>query len=573
MQINISPNFKISNFTFEAKNIIFDELKKHFNSVNTSLIPSYKMVDLINYLYSQNADKGIEVNIDDFLFNNQIELIDKIKLAIKEIYIDATNEIEKSKFSKNILTPNDLIKYAVKLMQDKQTAKLIAQQFSYLFVDEFQDTSSTQFNLITSMMDNGVNVFVAGDTNQSIYEFRGANKDNFKNMITQINSKNVGQTLSENFRADNNLLQNINYIFKSTFTFNNKKINFEHIDFQNISLGIIENSMNILYSSRIDDTVNKSLLGSSSYNGISILCRNNYELRECSIVLKNANIPTIVYGGKSFYKSPYIIDVCKILTSLIYSCELNDHEMQYTEFYMSFCKANNDNTFNQLMDELRHTIKRQSVSNFLNQLYEKSFIIKYLQKLNNQQEIANLYKLIDMSRNYKQASYQAIEFVEFLNIMISTGKEEEQAEIPFNKIKNAVTLSTIHRAKGLSFETVIIPYIDRNLYRPNSRPKVIFEKGSSLGIDCKSLFSKQEQNLIDTDFEQSFSDKIIKNLEEELRIFYVAMTRAKKHVFFACEKPYEKLKYKMSLPNYTSYFKWLYEIDNGKFLNKIKFTP
>jgi len=555
LQINIAPNFIVSNFSFEIKNIIFDEFKKYYENTNDSLIPSYKIVEIIKDLYDESAERELEINFTELPNSN--DEIDKIKLTIKKIYQIVVKRIEDEKFSKNVLTPNDLIKYSIKLFQDKHTAKLIANEYSYVFVDEFQDTNQNQFNLLKLMMKNGSKIFIAGDQNQSIYSFRGADLTNFNKMISEMKVESSGQILTENFRADANLLKEINSIFNSKFYFNKTHLNFKHTNLVGLNKGKIKNSVNIIYSSNLYEVIMQIIADGKTYNDIAILCRTNNELNQCAAILNKAQIPAVVYGGKSFYKSAYIIDVYKILYALVYAGKINDQEMVYTQFYLSYKKYSNEN-FKNLFLNLKYDVKKMSLSNFLNSLYEKTFIIKYLKDFNYQQELANLYKLMDLCRNYNNISSPFIEFISFLDIMISIEKEEEQAEIPFNKIKNAVAISTIHKAKGLSFNNVIIPFIDKNLYSARTKPKVVLDEDNTFGLDADYVFANNDNTIKDSLYQTILKRKTINYLEEELRILFVAMTRAKEKVWLLTSNSRNKLEYRIKKNNnYISYFKWL----------------
>lgn len=424
-------------------------------------------------------------------------------------------------------------------------------------MDEFQDTNQNQFNLLKLMMKNGSKIFIAGDQNQSIYSFRGADLTNFNKMISEMKVESSGQILTENFRADANLLKEINSIFNSKFYFNKTHLNFKHTNLVGLNKGKIKNSVNIIYSSNLYEVIMQIIADGKTYNDIAILCRTNNELNQCAAILNKAQIPAVVYGGKSFYKSAYIIDVYKILYALVYAGKINDQEMVYTQFYLSYKKYSNEN-FKNLFLNLKYDVKKMSLSNFLNSLYEKTFIIKYLKDFNYQQELANLYKLMDLCRNYNNISSPFIEFISFLDIMISIEKEEEQAEIPFNKIKNAVAISTIHKAKGLSFNNVIIPFIDKNLYSARTKPKVVLDEDNTFGLDADYVFANNDNTIKDSLYQTILKRKTINYLEEELRILFVAMTRAKEKVWLLTSNSRNKLEYRIKKNNnYISYFKWL----------------
>ena len=164
----------------------------------------------------------------------------------------------------------------------------------------------------------------------------------------------------------------------------------------------------------------------------------------------------------------------------------------------------------------------------------------------------------------------------YLDIMISTNQEEDDAELSKkDREEGAVSLYSIHRAKGLDFKIVIIPDFDLNLNRNATKPKIIskYENGNiELGFNSFYLFNNdEEKENNDPMFENMLTNYTISNLEEEIRILYVAMTRAKHMLILSNNIPKwqivttcEKNRY------YVSYFRWLYEIQNGKFIEEFE---
>jgi|GEM_PF-2180365 len=569
LEIDIAPSFLVGSFARESEEIIFETIKQRYEDNGANLLPTYKMIVLVKKLIESNLDKGIEATIDDFVVDDPNERLADIKVAIRDVYLQAIEEIEKVKLRKNILTKNDSIRYAAKLMQDERTAKIVAKQFKYVFVDEFQDTDNDQHKFLSSLLNAGIKLFIAGDKNQAIYNFRNANPDSFDNMASKMNLGEGGVILTENFRAGTVLIREINNIFRSKFYHNKRELKFDHIELKATRDDSMYEPMKFLESTKVTSAVEIARGNKQGYKGISVLCRTNYELERCVRALKQAKIPVVVYGGKSFYKSPCIIDTLKMLNAIIYGGDVFESEFQYTEFCLSYSRFADNANFTNLLIELRKEIKSQSIAHFLELLYKKTHLLEYLQAQNKQQEEANLHKLIDIARNFGESPIRSIEFAEYLNMMIVIEKEEDQAEIPVNKISNAVIVSTIHKAKGLSFDSVIVPNIDRNLIW-KKKQEIVLDKEKVFGLDSKYVFWKKEESVVDESYERFLREKTYKDLEEELRVFFVALTRGKNQVILTSEKSIENMKYKSRTIVYASYLRWLYEIDNGDFLNKIK---
>ena len=140
------------------------------------------------------------------------------------MYLEAQELIEKQKKEENVLTPNDLISKTVELLENDYVAKKVAEQYKYIFIDEFQDTNKDQFNLVNILITHGVKIFLVGDDKQSIYGFRGADVENSMEMhsiIKLMQEKNEEEIyMNENFRADKSLIETVNKIFQTKKLFN-----------------------------------------------------------------------------------------------------------------------------------------------------------------------------------------------------------------------------------------------------------------------------------------------------------------------------------------------------------------
>ena len=311
------------------------------------------------------------------------------------------------------------------------------------------------------------------------------------------------------------------------------------------------------------------------YKDIAVLCRRNADLDEHALQLKEQGIPIEVVGGKGFYRAKEIIDTYKILNAIINKGKLEKEELKFTDYYKAYI-SNKDN-FDDLIEELGVSIRENVISNFLDILYKKSGIIKYYKYFKNYQAIANLQKLQNISREKMyEEGVQPVDFLQYLDIMISTNQEEDEAELSKqDKEEGAVSLYSIHKAKGLDFKVVIIPDFDLNLNRPATKPKIIsiFDKNNILlGFNSYQLFTNEEdKKFSDPMYEYLIRDYTLANLEEEIRILYVAMTRAK-HLLVLANKDskfFNNVEFNRN-QYIVSYLRWLTEIEGGEFIKKFE---
>ena len=510
-----------------------------------------------------------------------------------EIYLKCYDEIESMKRERNVLTQNDLIKLSARLLQDKYVAKSISSKYRYLFIDEFQDTSIDQFNLVKAFIDNGVKVFVVGDEKQSIYKFRGSDISSFYEMtdiISEIKKRNENDKqeifINENFRTDYELLNDINTIFNSNFYFAKNRIRFDNLALDKTDVlkkepKATENPLQVYYEKDVATIVRRLIATQTikgkpiKYKDIAVLCRRNADLDEHALQLKEQGIPIEVVGGKGFYRAKEIIDTYKILNAIINKGKLEKEELKFTDYYKAYISTKDN--FDDLIEELSVTIRENVISNFLDILYKKSGIIKYYKYFKNYQSIANLQKLQNISREKMyEEGVQPVDFLQYLDIMISTNQEEDEAELSKqDKEEGAVSLYSIHKAKGLDFKVVIIPDFDLNLNRPATKPKIIsiFDKENILlGFNSYQLFTNEEdKKFSDPMYEYLIRDYTLANLEEEIRILYVAMTRAKHLLVLANKnsKFFNNVEFNRS-QYIVSYLRWLSEIDSGEFIKKFE---
>lgn len=596
MNINIPNNFNISSFKFEIDEIFAEVLNDYADIDVFEQIQLYKLKDLLKRYYNENENRGIvlPVNaVDKLKFTSNNEFWSKFKKCFLEIYIKASAQIERLKRERNVLTQNDLIKYSAKLLQNEYVAKSISSKYKYLFIDEFQDTSIDQFKLVKAFIDNGVNVFVVGDEKQSIYKFRGSDITSFYEMtdiISEIKKNNYFDDkqnfINENFRTDYELLSNINKIFNSNFYFNKRQIPFVNLSLDKVDslkkeLKTTDNPLQVYYKTDLSKIItqlvdNESIKGKPiKFKDIAVLCRRNSDLDEHALRLKGEGIPVEVVGGKGFYRAKEIIDTYKILNSLINKGKIEFEELKFTDYYKSYISTKDD--FENLINELRISMRENVISNFLDILYKKTRILKYYKTLKNLQAIANLQKLQNISREKMyEEGVQPVDFLQYLDIMISTNQEEDESELSKkDKEEGAVSLYSIHKAKGLDFKVVIIPDFDLNLNRGAVRPRIISVIDNDLimlSFNSFYLFNDTIQKSCDDSmYDEMLKDHTLSNLEEEIRILYVAMTRAKHMLILSNNNSKEANINDFYRNSYNvSYLRWIYEIDRGRFIENFE---
>ncbi len=594
LNVGIPLNFKIASIRKETGDIINETVNKYHSEEVLREIPQYKVAKLLDILLRENCNKGFMINNDnigEFVLNTQDnEYWNSFKKLFLKMYVEISEKIDELKYLENILTTDDLIRKAAELMKNQYILAKVSEKYKYVFIDEFQDTNKDQFNLVYSLINNGVHVFLVGDEKQSIYAFRGSDIQNsmeMSSLITEIKKNDTNQlsesVMNENFRTDNFLLEKINKIFEHDFQFNGSKIEFPNMRLEKIDSlkdpeKSEENPLRISFQANIIDVINhlvsnEKIRGKDiTYGDISVLCRSNFDLDNLAVQLKAAQIPVEVVGGKGFYKSKEIIDTYKIFNSVINTSKVYKTELYFTDYYKAVIENTSNLNFDNFLEELSTLFREDTVEGIVNFIYTETHIEDYYRSKGMYQEIANLQKLKDKARDLMTKEFmQPIQFLEYLNIMIMSNQEDDDADIAeVEKDNGVVSLYSIHKAKGLAFKVVIVPHFDKKLNRPIIYPKIILDnkKDKPKMIAIGYEYFQDDVPVDDKDYNDLLESKTVELLEEELRILYVALTRPEHMLILLCDNPKTKLMQCKKIREYASWAKWISEIDNGQFLEE-----
>ena len=508
---------------------------------NFTIYDSYDSEKLISNIIKEmnlNKDfykaKGIKSRVsslkNSFItpknYFNQPELIESDKLANRiqfgEIY---RNYVDRC-FKSAVMDFDDLLLKTNQLLNSSPETLIKYQKiFKYILVDEYQDTNYSQYLIIKSLADRYQNLCVVGDDSQSIYSFRGANIDNILNF-----KKNYPECttykLEQNYRSSKNIVEGANSLIKKNKFKIDKNIWTLNDSGSKIILNRSQNDSDEgrFVASNIFEEKNNNQLNNGSF---AVLYRTNAQSRSIEDALRKINIDYQVFGGLSFYQRKEIKDVTAYLRLVVNS---NDEE--------SFRRIVNFPPRGiglKTLEKLLIISERENIS-----MYDTINIIDKYPKLFNKgvmgrmTDFRNLIESLKIESKTKNADYvltnvingsgiidfyrnegsvesiNRIENIEELrsgiNDFILEQKELADGDTSITRYlqdislysetdksfsSDRVSLMTIHMAKGLEFNVVYVVGIEENLF-----PSIL------------SLNSSED-------------------LEEERRLFYVAMTRAK----------------------------------------------
>ncbi len=491
--------------------IIRNYLKKYNRQVN--LIEDekiYNKYNLVGEIY-KNINKKKMSKEDLNLFFQKISFMKNSLLDISYLEnVEISNadriylEYEKIKKQKHLLDFDDMQVYALKLLEDEKLLKSIKNKYKYFQLDEGQDTSLLQFKILEKIVMPENNLLVVADDDQSIYSFRASNPTYLLN-FTKIYKDAKIMTLDTNYRSGKEIIklastfikQNKNR-YKKNFKVNRKnpsqiKIN----SFKNFSKEyayILEN---------IDKNENTGILFRNNISAISLI----------SYLLENNIDFSINSKIMDFFESKIFLDMVSIIN---FSNDFNDVEI-FSEIYYKISsylskddiekliyKPVNENIFEFFENSDIEDFKKDALFNI-----EKK--LNHLRKLDIDKKISFIYQSLSykayiniLSRKYKEETVNKDIYVESLKYFTKSCENLDQV---YEKIKiiekkskslseNNLKLSTIHSSKGLEYDTVFVIDLIKNEF--------------PIILDEENHFEK---------------------LEEERRIFYVAITRAKNNLY------------------------------------------
>ncbi len=486
-----------------------------------------------------------ELNIDDKLFSDRSVLSEisnaKNEMLEPEMYnVKAKGDFRKEKIAtiyelyqkrlkeNNAIDFDDIINYTIKiLMENPDILEYYTNKFQYVLVDEYQDTNKAQFTLITLFASKHGNITVVGDNDQGIYSFRGADISNILNFEKDFPGTKIIK-LEQNYRCTQNILKVANSVIK------NNEVKYK----KELWTKNDEGNLVRVYQAKDEYDEAKYITEQIEhlkreeyykYSDFVILYRMNTQSRAIEDILRREDIPYKIIGGLKFYERKEIKDIIAYLrliqntsdnlslkriinepkrgigkTSLDKIEQLS--ETSEKSMYEIIKKSDeyglnrvflNSREFINTIEELKEQKDKITISELIELTLKKTGYTKALEqenKIEAENRIANLEEFLTVAIEFEKESAEKSlsEFLENITLSSDLDNMEEQEE--------SITLMTLHTAKGLEYPVVFL---------------VGMEEGVFPGYQ-----SQMEP----------------KELEEERRLCYVGITRAKENLFLTCSK-------------------------------------
>ncbi|WNR45127.1 UvrD-helicase domain-containing protein [Paenibacillus roseipurpureus] len=540
-----SPSYKVNDSTLlqAADNVMQRWLQQEDDSKKKVLIglwPAHELRGFLIEAYQLIKNKGLI--LEQVLEQTRFTMLlkeDGNTAIIKECYIFLLKELkeEEAKLRLQSLSTDGLLEYASKLL--KQNPRLVERMqdtYKYLFVDEFQDTSAFQTDILRMICDGGEapsSLFVVGDLKQSIYQFRGADINSYKSVEDWIEKTGTVLTLRTNFRSTKPLVNFVNTTFRG-FQNDEKLPLFEAEDLNSNAQEDLPMEDTIHYvlaegapvEEKVAQLIHNEVSKGASYGDFAVLFRTNRNMELFYRHLQKSRIPAQLNGAGNLFKCREVKDMFRIVNWLVTPQDIIKKQEALST------KIINRNL--ELLISLEKHMSRLLAVYTAAQVIEEVLKVTDARKMYidevDEQAVANLYRLKEITRGLsKNENIQLVDFVKWLSIQLLTNKDEKQAEIIDNQ-KDMVSLITIHKAKGLEFPNVILVDLDRNLDSIPLSPNFLHYAQS--GIEYQLRYSGPFNMITSAHYPDAIKIYKEQYLAEEARVLYVAMTRAEKKLYF-----------------------------------------
>ena len=493
-----------SNFSIIDSDDVLTVIKKILKDMNLDTkqySPSY-IRNRISFIKNQMLS---EMELDKF-FNTPID----------KIVVDVYYKYNERLIASAAVDFDDLLLMPVRLFEhNKEILEHYQERYKYILIDEYQDTNPVQYKLSKLLASKYKNIFVVGDMNQSIYAFRQADYHNIVNFEKDY-ANAITIKLEHNYRSTNNILYAANDVISHNKERKDLRLYSDKGDGPKITyLRSYDEKHEI---SLVIDEINKLYLDGYEPKDVAILYRTNAQSRAIEEVFASKGIPYKIYGSYYFYNRKEIKDLISYL-KLIYNDKdeislrriinvpkrgigdsaIKDIELRANLNQCSMYDAlesKKELEFKDIIESIKKTSENLSLTELIDEVLDKSGMKKELEDshlIEDETRLENLMEFKSITASYEErtGSVNLGDFLEEISLVSDQANHTEDG--------NVVTLMTLHSAKGLEFP-------------------VVFMVGMEEGIFPHNMSIMED------------------NIEEERRLCYVGITRAKEKLYLTNAK-------------------------------------
>ncbi|HEX2867859.1 MAG TPA: UvrD-helicase domain-containing protein [Ignavibacteriales bacterium] len=495
-----------------------------------------------------------------FLKNQMIypkEYADNIASSVLERKIaDIYEEYNKRLRENNSMDFDDLLLKPIELFNDKEkTLQKYRKKFTYILVDEYQDTNRAQYELLRLLVTSKRNICVVGDDAQSIYGWRGADIRNMLDFERDFPKAKIFR-LEQNYRSTKTILAAAGSVIKNNAEQIAKTLWTENNDGEELALVRCSDEKDEAYqlTKLIKEEISQKKL---SYKDFAILYRINSQSRALEDAFRRERVPYRIIGGIEFYKRKEVKDVIAYLRVLANQADeesllrimnfpqrgigntsiskmiafARKHHLTLFDTMMRVFEVievkeriqKNVKAFKLLLDKYITLKEKLSLSELISALIDELGILRIYKEENTPESIVryeNIQELLNAISDYSRSVPGATMEQYLAEVSLIAGIDQMEDE------NNSVTMMTVHSAKGLEFPVVFVSGLEED----------IFPLAPKFNSDAR--------------------------IEEERRLFYVALTRAQSKVFLT----YARSRYRFGEVAYQSKSRFIEELDPATYV-------
>lgn len=550
------PRFKWKDLNLSKE--VRKEIDKILKPVNELIKAMPKLVDLREYF---NEEIKYVTNIINLLIRYETKLIEFKQNTNKYEFNDIANFLNK------ILREHERI-----LLRQKE-------KFKFVFVDEYQDTSKVQSEFLEMLILNNedIRVLYVGDIKQSIYKFRNARPDTFLKKQKEVSVI----SLDTNYRSSNKVIDFVNKSFKNILNdevkydinykqghvmeSGNKKYNED----KSADVFLIEMYKDDESRTRNDAVEEAFVIGNKinellesnkidKYSDVAILARNKSNFKIYSDVFNYLNIPIQIQVDQEL-KQTYLLKLAANILKLASIIDVNDKYLMNDKRFLYFSilrselfEYNDFKIFESLLDINDPKVKTLKIDNDIyNKLRELNKIIKTksnFEIIDHLIKSFDVYQKISITKKAQEKNYQieylyktattlsdlsinSLSFVDYIYNLAYDDEIKLTVSVLEDKDENSVKVTNIHQSKGLEYNTLFVAGLNKG-FNKGIIKAFNFTNIGLFNFNFKNI-NKSSQFIALNDYIKSFRTSLVleDNLKEELRLLYVALTRAEKALY------------------------------------------
>lgn len=538
---------------------------------------AHELLKLMDDIYEEIQNRGFKpIDVADWTANQPEDPGKPYRLAMARLISDAARRYEEAKAERQMVDSHDLLIRTFHLLNgssDSEVAARVSRRYRYLFIDEFQDTNQLQKDIVEALIPHLAGILVVGDRKQSIYRFRGAKVYLLEEMARQHMQRdplplNVSRRPTLPFlNAQNALFTSMQVRFPDlgelleawtgSHTPTAGPLPFTYINVGGFDTTPDERIM--VTAEKIRKMIGQPIeLDPGNHTTIIeghivVLVRANHVLHKYVAGLQDAGLDARAEASESFYRRPEIVATYRMLRLILrypddtaltlalatpYFWDVDAAEKEAHLVQSGSREANplldwfewQHTDHEERLKQLRASVRSETVPQLLERLYRIYGIREYYLARENTDAVKNLERLRSIARNImaKEQAMTLRPFVKWLQIAIATDREETPIE-PLNDNENNyppyIRVMTIHRAKGLEFPIVVLPEVQEDLRREYLPPAFLILDGHGLEVELGPQ-NVDISSTLSPAYEEALQEQRDHTVEEEMRIFYVAITRA-----------------------------------------------